>query len=59
MGRLKGEAGASPALTRNCEDGYPSQVARLKRIYHEPRGKEVGYGISSLTPARFGRGRIF
>jgi len=41
MGRLKGEAGASPALTRNCEDVYPSQVARLKRAHHEPRGKEV------------------
>ncbi len=28
MAGLKGEAGASPALSRNCKDDGPSQVAR-------------------------------
>jgi len=41
MGRIKGEAGSSPALTRNCKDSSPSQVARLKSRYPDPRGKEV------------------
>jgi len=29
MAGLKGEAGVSPALSRNCMDVSPSQVARL------------------------------
>jgi len=29
MAGLKGEAGVSPALSRNCKDAGPSQVARL------------------------------
>ena len=33
MGRLKGETGASPVLSRNCKEGFPpSQVARPKAI---------------------------
>lgn len=41
MGRIKGEAGSSPALTRNCKDASPSQVARPKSMCPDPRGKEV------------------
>jgi len=42
MGRLKGEAGESPALSRNCNPLYAeSQADHLERSFHMPRGKEV------------------
>jgi hypothetical protein len=42
MGRLKDEAGESPALSRNCDPPFvESQVARLEDGFHRPRGKEV------------------
>jgi hypothetical protein len=49
-GKLKDEAGASPALSRNCkfqvlafgiEMPVTSQVARHECSFHKPRGKEV------------------
>jgi hypothetical protein len=46
MGRLNSEAGASPALSRNCnplqaesQDDYPESG------FHKPRGKEVEASI--------------
>jgi len=42
MGGLKGEAGASPALSRNCNPpAAESQDDRLRCDFHKPRGKEV------------------
>jgi len=48
MGGLKSEAGASPALSRNCDPLHvESQVDRLQHRFHEPRGKEVERQIRS------------
>jgi hypothetical protein len=42
----KGEAGVSPALSRNCEPTFlASQVARLECVYESPRIKEKVYMV--------------
>jgi len=47
MGGHNGEAGASPALSRNCDPhaDVVSQDDRLRWRFSHSRGKEVGSGM--------------
>jgi hypothetical protein len=43
MGRLKGETGLSPVLSRNCKEDFPSKPGRPPQgVFHNLAEKEVG-----------------
>jgi hypothetical protein len=51
MGRHNGEAGESPALSRNCKLHFAaSQDDPSDRVPHLPRDKEIGTPIVYQSP---------